>query len=240
PKKKNPKRILDYPESAYSHFSDSDDDPDGEYRPGRQVRQAKQPPRMTHPYADNYSYADMKYQHADPGRSSASYQQVLPYAASQAQMYHSHPYSYAVANGHGQYAVYQQGGGVQQMQDSRMAMNGTPASMGSSGALVSLPGGQHHELLQSRGPTPVSSYQQPQHGGNFMDHNGLLLHPDHTNYNLGHEMPGLDANFQDAMHGGFDMSGRQVATEGTVNDEFLVDPQLGGMLDNSPYQQFLE
>ncbi|KAG9689774.1 hypothetical protein KCU95_g9155, partial [Aureobasidium melanogenum] len=240
PKKKNPKRILDYPESAYSHFSDSDDDPDGEYRPGRQVRQAKQPPRMTDPYADNYSYADVKYQLADPGRSSTTYQQMLPYAASQAQMYHSHPYAYAVANGHGQYAVYQQGGGVQQMHDSRMAMNGTPVSMGSNGALVSLPGGQHHELLQSRGPTPVSSYQQPQHGGNFMDHNGLLLHPDHTTYNLGHEISGLDANFQEAMHGGFDMSGGQVATEGTANDEFLVDPQLGGVLDNSPYQQFLE
>lgn len=236
PKKKNPKRILDYPESAYS---DSNDDPDGEYRPGRQVRQAKQPPRMTHPYADNYPYADVKYPLADPGRSSGPYQPMLPYAASQA-VYPGHAYSYAVTNGHGQYAVYQQGGGVQQMQDSRMAMNGTPASMGSSGALVSLPGGQHHELLQSRGPTPVSSYQQPQHGGNFMDHNGLLLHPDHTNYNLGHEMSGLEANFQDAMHGGFDMSGGQVATEGTVNDEFLVDPQLGGMLDNSPYQQFLD
>ncbi|KAG9998964.1 hypothetical protein KCU78_g16155, partial [Aureobasidium melanogenum] len=232
PKKKNPKRILDYPESAYS---DSNDDRDGEYRPRRPV---KPPPRMTHPYADNYSYADVKYQAEDHRRSSALYQQVLPYG--QAQMYPSHAYSYAVANGHGQYALYQQGGGVQQMQDSRMAMNGTPASMGSSGALVSLPGGQHHELLQSRGPTPVSSYQQPQHGGNFMDHNGLLLHPDHTNYNLGHEMSGLDANFQDALHGGFDMSGGQVATEETVNDEFLVDPQLGGMLDNSPYQQFLD
>ena len=42
------------------------------------------------------------------------------------------------------------------------------------------------------------------------------------------------------MNGGFEMGGGQVATEGTVNEEFLVDPQLGGMLDNSPYQQFLE
>jgi hypothetical protein len=235
PKKKFPKRILDYPESTYS----SEGEPDGEYRPGRQARQPKQPPRMTDPYAANYSHGDVKYnQFADAGRNSASYQ---PYAASQAQMYYSQPYSYAVANGHGQYAVYQQGGGGQQMHDNRMAMNATPASIGSSGALVSLPGGQHHELLQSRGPTPVPSYQAPQHGGNFIDHNGLLLHPDHTSYNLGHELPGLDtANCHDGMNGEFDLGGGQVATEGTVDEEFLVDPQLGGMLDNSPYQQFLE
>jgi hypothetical protein len=235
PKKKFPKRILDYPESTYS----SEGEPDGEYRPGRQARQPKQPPRMTDPYAANYSHGDVKYnQFADAGRNSASYQ---PYAASQAQMYYSQPYSYAVANGHGQYAVYQQGGGGQQMHDNRMAMNATPASIGSSGALVSLPGGQHHELLQSRGPTPVPSYQAPQHGGNFIDHNGLLLHPDHTSYNLGHELPGLDtANYHDGMNGEFDLGGGPVATEGTVDEEFLVDPQLGGMLDNSPYQQFLE
>jgi hypothetical protein len=235
PKKKFPKRILDYPESTYS----SEGEPDGEYRPGRQARQPKQPPRMTDPYAANYSHGDVKYnQFADAGRNSASYQ---PYAASQAQMYYSQPYSYAVANGHGQYAVYQQGGGGQQMHDNRMAMNATPASIGSSGALVSLPGGQHHELLQSRGPTPVPSYQAPQHGGNFIDHNGLLLHPDHTSYNLGHELPGLDtATYHDGMNGEFDLGGGQVATEGTVDEEFLVDPQLGGMLDNSPYQQFLE
>jgi hypothetical protein len=235
PKKKFPKRILDYPESTYS----SEGEPDGEYRPGRQARQPKQPPRMTDPYAANYSHGDVKYnQFADAGRNSASYQ---PYAVSQAQMYYSQPYSYAVANGHGQYAVYQQGGGGQQMHDNRMAMNATPASIGSSGALVSLPGGQHHELLQSRGPTPVPSYQAPQHGGNFIDHNGLLLHPDHTSYNLGHELPGLDtANCHDGMNGEFDLGGGQVATEGTVDEEFLVDPQLGGMLDNSPYQQFLE
>jgi hypothetical protein len=235
PKKKFPKRILDYPESTYS----SEGEPDGEYRPGRQARQPKQPPRMTDPYAANYSHGDVKYnQFADAGRNSASYQ---PYAASQAQMYYSQPYSYAVANGHGQYAVYQQGGGGQQMHDNCMAMNATPASIGSSGALVSLPGGQHHELLQSRGPTPVPSYQAPQHGGNFIDHNGLLLHPDHTSYNLGHELPGLDtANCHDGMNGEFDLGGGQVATEGTVDEEFLVDPQLGGMLDNSPYQQFLE
>lgn len=127
------------------------------------------------------------------------------------------------------------------MHDTRMVMNATPASIGSSGALVSLPGGQHHELLQSRGPTPVSSYQAPQHGGNFMDNNQLLLHPDHTAYDLGHELSGLEtANYQDAMNGGFEMGGGQVATEGTADEEFLVDPQLGGMLDNSPYQQFLE
>jgi hypothetical protein len=235
PKKKFPKRILDYPESTYS----SEGEPDGEYRPGRQARQPKQPPRMTDPYAANYSHGDVKYnQFADAGRNSASYQ---PYAVSQAQMYYSQPYSYAVANGHGQYAVYQQGGGGQQMHDNRMAMNATPASIGSSGALVSLPGGQHHELLQSRGPTPVPSYQAPQHGGDFIDHNGLLLHPDHTSYNLGHELPGLDtANYHDGMNGEFDLGGGPVATEGTVDEEFLVDPQLGGMLDNSPYQQFLE
>ena len=126
------------------------------------------------------------------------------------------------------------------MHDHRMAMNATPASMGSNGALVSMPGGQHHELLQSRGPTPVSSYQQPQHGGNYVDHNGLLLHPDHTNYNLGNELSGLDTNFHEAMNGGFDMSGGQGTAEGTVSDAFLVDPQLGGMLENSPYEQFLE
>jgi hypothetical protein len=235
PKKKFPKRILDYPESTYS----SEGEPDGEYRPGRQARQPKQPPRMTDPYAANYSHGDVKYnQFADAGRNSASYQ---PYAVSQAQMYYSQPYSYAVANGHGQYAVYQQGGGGQQMHDNRMAMNATPASIGSSGALVSLPGGQHHELLQSRGPTPVPSYQAPQHGGDFIDHNGLLLHPDHTSYNLGHELPGLDtANYHDGMNGEFDLGGGPVATEGTVDEEFLVDPQLVGMLDNSPYQQFLE
>jgi hypothetical protein len=235
PKKKFPKRILDYPESMYS----SEGEPDGEYRPGRQARQPKQPPRTTDPYAANYSHGDVKYnQFVDAGRNSASYQ---PYAASQAQMYYSQPYPYAVADGHGQYAVYQQGGGGQQMHDNRMAMNATPASIGSSGALVSLPGGQHHKLLQSRGPTPVPSYQAPQHGGNFIDHNGLLLHPDHTSYNLGHELPGLDtANYHDAMNSEFDLGGGQVATEGTVDEEFLVDPQLGGMLDNSLYQQFLE
>jgi len=127
------------------------------------------------------------------------------------------------------------------MHDNRMVLNGTPGSIGSSGALVSLPGGQHHELLQSRGATPVSSYQAPQHGGNFMGHDELLLHPDHTSYNLGHELSGLEtANYQDALNGGFGMGGGQVATEGTAEEEFLVDPQLGGMLDNSPYQQFLE
>ncbi|KAI5196586.1 hypothetical protein E4T39_07713 [Aureobasidium subglaciale] len=240
PKKKNPKRILDYPESAYSQFSDSEGDPDGEYRPARQSRQPKQPPRMTNPHADDYSYGDVKYQFAGPGRSSAPYHQAMPYAATQATMYQSHPYQYAVANGHGQYAVYQHGSGGQQAHDNRMAMNGTPASIGSSGALVSLPGGQHHELLQSRGRAPVSSYQQPQHGGNFMDHNGLLMHPDHTNHSLGHELQGLDSNFQDAMNGGFDLGGGQEAVQGEVDEEFLVDPQLGGMLDNSPYQQFLE
>jgi hypothetical protein len=235
PKKKFPKRILDYPESVYS----SEGEPDGEYHPGRQARQAKQPPRMTDPYAAYYSHGDAKYhQFVDAGRNSASYQ---PYAASQAQMYYNQPYSYAVANGHGQYAVYQQGVGGQQVHDNRMAMNATPASIGSSGALVSLPGGQHHELLQSRGPTPVPSYQAPQHGGNFIDHNGLLLHPDHTSYNLDHELSGLDtAYYHDAMHSDFDLSGGHVATEETVDEEFLVDPQLGGMLDNSPYQQFLE
>ncbi|KAI5251281.1 hypothetical protein E4T42_04492 [Aureobasidium subglaciale] len=240
PKKKNPKRILDYPESAYGHFSESEGDPDGEYRPARQSRQPKQPPRMTNLYADNYSYEDAKYQFADPGSTSAPYHQAMPYAASQAPMYHTHPYQYAVANGHGQYAVYQHGPGGQQVHDNRMAMNGTPASIGSSGALVSLPGGKHHELLQSRGPTPVSSYQQPQHGGNFMDHTGLLMHPDHTNYSLGHELQGLDSNFQDALNGGYDLGGGHEAVQGHVDEEFLVDPQLGGILDNSPYQQFLE
>jgi len=232
---KFPKRILDYPKSVYS----SEGEPDGEYRPGRQSRQAKQPPRMTDPYAANYSHGDVKYQQfTDGGRSTASYQ---PYAASQAQMYYNQPYSYAVSNGHGQYAIYQQGSGGQQMHDNRMVLHGTPASIGSSGALVSLPGGQHHKLLQSRGATPVSSYQAPQHGGNFMGHDELLLHPDHTSYNLGHELSGLEtANYQDALNGGFGMGGGQVATEGTAEEEFLVDPQLGGMLDNSPYQQFLE
>ncbi|KEQ83044.1 hypothetical protein D6C99_01775 [Aureobasidium pullulans] len=222
PKKKNPKRILDYPESAYHNLSDSEGDPDGEYNPGRRVRQVKQPPRMTHPYADNYSYADPKYQLPDPGRGYGQYQQAMPYAVSQAQMYHTDPYSHAVANGHGQYQLYQQGNGSQQMHDHRMAMNATPASMGSNGALVSMPGGQHHELLQSRGPTPVSSYQQPQHGGNYVDHNGLLLHPDHTNYNLGNELSGLDTNFHEAMNGGFDMSGGQGTAEGTASDEETI------------------
>jgi hypothetical protein len=230
PKKKNPKRILDYPESTYS-------DSDGEYNPGRATRQVKQPPRMTNPYADNYSYADMKaYQFPDTGRNTAQYHQAMPYAASQVPMYQSHPY-YQGVNEQGHYMYAQSSG--HQMHDHRMAMNATPASIGSSGALVSMPGGQHHELLQSRGPTPISAYQQPQQGGNFVDQNGLL-HPDHTAYNLGQDLSVYDSSFQDALDGGFDMSGHQRVGEATVSDTFLVDPQLGGMLDNSPYQQYLE
>lgn len=238
PKKKNPKRILDYPEDTFS-------DTDGEWAPsGQQSRQAaKQPPRNAHttsnPYADNhYPYADAKaWQFPDPGRySAASYQQSMPYAVSQAQMYHAQAYPYPVASG--QYTSYHQVPS-QQMHDSRMAMNVTPASVGSSGALVSLPGGQHHELLQSRGPTPVQGYQQAQQGGNLADQSGLLR-PDHNVYHLEDEFSGFNSNFQDAMNGGFDMSGGQAASEGTVSEALLVDPQLGSMLDNSPYQQYLE
>lgn len=237
PKRKNPKRILDYPENDFSGS-------DGEWAPsGRQARQSsKQPPRhahmMTNPYADNhYSYTDPKaWQLSDPGRHSSTYAQAMPYAASQAQMYTHQAYPYPVAGG--QYANYQHGHVRQQVHDARAAMNATPASMGSNGALVSLPGGQHHELLQSRNPTPVSTYQHPQPGGNYVDENGLM-HPDHTAYSLGDDLSGMGSNFQEAINGVFDMSGSQGATDGTVDDAFLVDPQLGGMLDNSPYQQYL-
>lgn len=152
---------------------DLDNDPDGEYRGGRNVRQRRQEHREhrehtylpntvgfeSHPYYGQHlsGYEQSQYQYANPGRplpSNVAYDSGgMPY----------NPQTGAYLQSSLQQQQQQQQQQYQYMQEMQGARVPTPASLNGQQSLggFGLPGGQADDIFSnSRTSTPMQHYQQ--------------------------------------------------------------------------------
>lgn len=248
-------------EDIYDEEEFSDNDPDGEYAPSR--RTVKQNSRNeTHATYQETKHYGGNYPHTVPSNTATSNWNIItgpkrPMPSQyQMQQYHAqqyHPQQYQPQQFQPQQyqpPQYQpqpypnqyfaapapqpyQYTGEEEVEDIRMTLNLTPSMSGHG--LVSLPGGGHQDLVQSRTETPVHTYEQPHMGGSFLNTN-TMLYPDHNGSHTNPEF-GMSAGQESHFNESFQPAAPQAVMTQPDAEEWRVDPHLAEAFDE--YGQYL-